>query len=412
MSIADSSLFAFRAVATGANDKPEAENSSSIRTFYLPELDVLRFVAFVMVFLYHSLPLDDAHYLRLPIPAFAAYLLQSFISGAQFAVDLFFALSAYLITEIMLREYRVRGTVSMKAFYLRRILRIWPLYLTALFIGPFLGHWLAGEKFPLIYFLGFLFFFGNWVCGFKGMPGSSLSPLWSVSMEEQFYLTWPLVVVRWGHKLHYFCYGLLVIATLTRLVYLQYNPTQWMLWCSTLTRLDAMALGALLAYYLHGRIPQFTSTMRVLLVTMGGCMLVLGGTCGAPANANVLWQYPLAAVACIAIILGLMRMRPASAHLGRTMRAFVYLGRISYGLYVFHIAAVRFSGVRLTHSMSQLVLRLAEAFLLSLVAAVLSYRFLESPFLRLKDKYSFVASSPKTEEASPDAAPCAIKAAD
>jgi peptidoglycan/LPS O-acetylase OafA/YrhL len=96
------------------------------RRFYQPELDGLRFYAFLGVFVCHSLPYEPAFYARfhLPVPWLWGAIAKSGAAG----VDLFFALSAFLITSILLRERQETGGISLRRFYLRRVLRIWPLY--------------------------------------------------------------------------------------------------------------------------------------------------------------------------------------------------------------------------------------------------------------------------------------------
>src|SRR5947207_1159181 len=98
--------------------------SSDIETprFYRPELDGLRFFAFLAVYINHTLLLDPAR------GELWKRALGSIGTAGAFGVDLFFALSAYLITELLLREQKARGRIDVPAFYLRRMLRIWPLY--------------------------------------------------------------------------------------------------------------------------------------------------------------------------------------------------------------------------------------------------------------------------------------------
>ena len=121
----------------------------------------------------------------------------AFIRANHFNIDLFFILSTYLITEILLREKRARNGVNVKAFWVRRILRIWPLYFVfvgaVLWLGP---HIVPGESVTPAYQIGFVTFTANWVVALGGWQPSVLMPLWSISIEEQFYLTWPLVVRR------------------------------------------------------------------------------------------------------------------------------------------------------------------------------------------------------------------------
>src|SRR5580658_4566258 len=96
-------------------------------SFYRPELDVLRFFAFLAVFLFHfNHPAE--FYVQHGIPRAIAVGATSFVEAGVFGVDLFFVLSAYLITELLLREKDLCGSLDVKGFYLRRILRIWPLY--------------------------------------------------------------------------------------------------------------------------------------------------------------------------------------------------------------------------------------------------------------------------------------------
>ena len=105
-------------------------------SFYRPELDILRFGAFLLVFLHHALPHATIDYFTSDYGIFkqAASLLAGIARAGALGVDLFFALSAYLITELLLRERRSHGAIDIRAFYIRRILRIWPLYYFALLI--------------------------------------------------------------------------------------------------------------------------------------------------------------------------------------------------------------------------------------------------------------------------------------
>src|SRR5215216_4278992 len=124
--------------------------------FYHPELDVLRFVAFLGVFMHHALPRDARLYINHGLsPAATQWLLTAKEAGA-FGLDLFFALSAYLITALLLREHGNRGSFSVSAFYIRRALRIWPLYFTFLALTVFVVPTiLPEEEFGLMYIVSF-----------------------------------------------------------------------------------------------------------------------------------------------------------------------------------------------------------------------------------------------------------------
>jgi peptidoglycan/LPS O-acetylase OafA/YrhL len=322
--------------------------------FHRPELDVLRFGAFLLVFVHHALP-------------HSGWMLAGIARAGALGVDLFFALSAYLITELLLRERRSRGAIDIRAFYIRRILRIWPLYYFALLILVPVMSMLPGERMPWAYFATFATFGGNWACAAWGYPPSSFALLWSVSIEEQFYLTWPWLVRLGEIYLRMIAYAMLAVATATRLVLVIRGVHHPGIWCNTLARLDPIAGGALLACFLNGSMPEHKRGRRMLWIGLGAALLLGSGAVGDNEGWPVLVTYPLAAAASVAIIFGI---------LGARLRAGAYLGKISYGLYVFHAAVIR------------VVPPPILALPLTIAAAALSYRFLESPFLRLKDRFA------------------------
>ncbi len=344
-------------------------------SFYRPELDVLRFGAFLLVFLHHALPHAAIEYLATGIPKQAASLLAGVARAGALGVDLSFALSAYLITELLLRERGSRGSVDIRAFYIRRILRIWPLYYFALLILVPAMSFLPGEHMPWRHFAAFALFGGNWACAAWGYPPSSFSLLWSVPIEEQFYLAWPWLVRLGADRLRRIAYGMLAAATVTRMVLVIRDVHHPGIWCNTLARLDPIAGGALLACFLNREVPQHSGRTRVLWIGLGAVLLIGSGAFGGNEGWPVLITYPLAAAASVAIIFGVL-----GARLGSRLNPGAYLGKISYGLYVLHVAAIR------------VVPSPILALPLTIAMAALSYRYLESPFLRLKERFAHVSS--------------------
>jgi peptidoglycan/LPS O-acetylase OafA/YrhL len=107
---------------------------TSTSSYYRPELDVVRFVAFLLVFLHHTLPSGkDIRVLHLFKGFAPAY--DAFSTACGYGLSLFFTLSAFLICELLLRERSSTGSIDVKQFYIRRILRIWPLYYLAITLG-------------------------------------------------------------------------------------------------------------------------------------------------------------------------------------------------------------------------------------------------------------------------------------
>ena len=365
------------------------------RAAYLPALDSLRFFAFFSVFLTHTLPKGHSFYASHSLPT----ALGDFAAAGGFGVDLFFVLSGYLITDLLLKERDQSGRVDVKAFYVRRILRIWPLYFLALGLGVLFTalHW---EALTLRDVLGFSLLAGNWICALYGYPFSFIFPLWSVSIEEQFYLSWALVVRALERRgLAAVAAGVIVVANLSRALAVWHKAIPEYIWCSTFTRLDPIACGILLAIGLRGRLPGLAAWKRAVLFAAGVTLWTLEGRLLLPdssAAAAVLLQYPLAALA--AVMMFLAALGPAERTGGlRGHPALVYLGRISYGLYVFHYLGI--TTARHWFGLGeQTSLKFAGFWFGSLAwtvaAAALSYRCFERPFLRLKGRFSRVTGNP------------------
>ena len=152
-----------------AEDQLPLSRAAKQPRFYRPELDGLRFYAFLGVFVCHTLPNEATFYssLHLPMPWVWAAVVRSGAAG----VDLFFVLSAFLITSLLLREREETGKISLRLFYIRRILRIWPLYFLVVGLGVVLAHtvpdrshfWYYDPGLPWQYVAGYIFFVANWV---------------------------------------------------------------------------------------------------------------------------------------------------------------------------------------------------------------------------------------------------------
>jgi peptidoglycan/LPS O-acetylase OafA/YrhL len=355
--------------------------------YYRPELDVLRFFAFFLVFLSHTVPGEEAFWAQTPFSSAAAKWIVSLAAGGAFGVDLFFALSSFLITTLLLRERDASGTIDVTSFYMRRILRIWPLYFVFLLVvTPLMGYVLADESMPLKYIAAFLLLAGNWACVLWGYPHSVAGPLWSVSMEEQFYLVWPWIVRRWAVNLVAVALVLIAVSFVARVYLVTEGAVHPQIWCNTLARLDPIACGALLAVIVKRREIALSALSRVVLLVFAIAVLAIAGRYGDFTGIRSLVTFPAVTLASVALIL---------ATLGLPMKSFlVYLGRISYGLYVFHLSFVMLFDVTGTHDPVGRVIRIVATLVATIATAALSYHLLEQPFLRLKERFAHVPSRP------------------
>jgi peptidoglycan/LPS O-acetylase OafA/YrhL len=359
--------------------------------FYRPELDCLRFFAFFAVYVCHTLPSSESFYTDHHVLPHLATLLAAISRACGIAgVDLFFVLSAYLITSLLLREQARAGRLHLKSFYVRRILRIWPLYFVALGIAV-VWHWFQPSVYmPGDYLLAYLLLSGNWMTSFYGPPPSFMSILWSVSIEEQFYLSWPLVL-RFSRKkvLLMTAVTLWVAALMTRL-YLARQPIhEYTIFPNTLARLDPFAWGILAAVVLRD-VPQFSRGKRIALLGLGAGVWLL---CGHYFSVN----FNFTVLGFAAVSMGSFAIFLAFLGSNFTHPALVYLGKISYGLYVYHLFCLYLSALLYhgkTNHAAWFGLHWVTALLLTVLIASASYSWLEAPFLRLKDSFTYVRSRP------------------
>jgi peptidoglycan/LPS O-acetylase OafA/YrhL len=389
------------------NEQPEHSKSEMARaSFYRPELDVLRFLAFLAVFSCHGLtvnpPRPDHHNLLIVWRAYRAVM-----EAGNFGVCMFFMLSSYLITGLLHTERQATNGVHLGFFYMRRILRICPLYLSVTLIFFIGGHFLPSLHMERSQLLAYLLIAGNWYILVHPLTQIQLTWLWSISVEEQFYLVWPLVAktggMRWVGRLSLLLIpaSVLAIATATKNGKSPYSTV----WLNSLVQFQFFALGALLVLWLRGRIPRLQPLRRLGVACLGAaCWLTARGVCGLKAfdaNPGVVAMcvgYELVALGCTLMFLSVLGL--PSRYLPRSL---VYLGKISYGLYVFHeIALSGTTAVRLlmeTELSVPSILRpafflldRAGALALTITLAALSYKYLERPFLGMKQRFTLVRS--------------------
>lgn len=336
---------------------------SSQPTFYKAELDGLRFFAFTGVFLCHAMP-------------FIGPWTNAVINVGANGVTLFFVLSSYLITTLMVREKEQTGKINVKAFYVRRALRIWPLYYVAVIAGC------AIASLPFHYGAAFSLFLGNWAVVIWGFP-YILHPLWSVGVEEQFYLAWPPLLKLVGGKegITKLAFWMLITSMTVRCELALLHASSAQVVTNTLAQLDPIAAGAMLAVKLENRTIKLKVVGRLALLVLGIGLLVL---CRKNASfGHELWRSLFTAVvlypvSTIAVTLIFVAAIDSTGFL--RWRGIVYLGRISYGLYVIHAFALHFTGM-------DTVGHRLEAYGLTVVTATVSYQCFERKFLRFKNRF-------------------------
>jgi peptidoglycan/LPS O-acetylase OafA/YrhL len=215
--------------------------------------------------------------------------------------------------------------------------------------------------------------------------------LWSISIEEQFYLSWPLLVRRLSRRnIAFTAIVLWTISICCRWLLLvggRHGPS---IWYNTFTRLDPLACGILLCVWLAGSKNTRLENFRLYLAVSGIILLISAGYVSPFTNEtgiySVMLAYPAAAIGCTALIVSTMGVRWI------THPWLVYLGRISYGLYTFHIILITLSrGIYhslfgFSHPNLGWIAFVLTSLLADIVLSATAYRYLETPFLRMKSR--------------------------
>ncbi len=346
---------------------------------YLPELDGLRGIAILLVMIHRMYPGTSPWY----------------IEAGWIGVDLFFVVSGFLIAGILLDTRHERG--YFRNFYARRVLRIFPLYY--LLIGGILVAFPLGNP-DFLETSGsrawYLFHLGNVPEAVLELgPPYWLAPVWSLAIEEQFYLTFPLLV-RWStpRRLAGILIAMAVIAIATRVISTFAMPAnERFQYQFTLCRLDAIAAGCALALLVRWReFARWYPRMKPWLsIGMAACAgLALGTQLDRTTTFGRTVGYSIVALGFGALVLRVAMARDVRSTAMLRWAPLRYLGKLCFGLYLLHrpadtltsvvIAKLGFDG----ESMLWLPLKMVVAVGL----ATLSWNLLEQPFLRLKDRFA------------------------
>jgi peptidoglycan/LPS O-acetylase OafA/YrhL len=353
---------------------------------YQPALDGLRALSIVAVLLHHD---------------------NSRLRGGYLGVNVFFVLSGFLITSLLFEEWRRQGRIDLRRFYLRRALRLFPA-LAALFVvcttfalafprAPQSAQVMRGVGYSLLYV-------SNWaVIRDRALLGP-LVHTWSLAVEEQFYVLWPLCLLgllrmTGGRRsLSLLIAGLAITAALWRGALFVAGSTEWRLYVGTDSCADSLLIGCAVAVAMtHRDLPKMLGGPRAArwLAVLAAIFIVslmistplewrgyyLGGFLGV-------------AIAAATILVALLSSPDWWVTRVLCLPPVVWIGRLSYSLYLWHLPiynVVKSEKLGLGH-LDILILRLS----LSFVTAIGSYYLIERPFLRLKTRMT------STNAAAPD----------
>lgn len=365
---------------------------------YFPNLNGLRFIAALLVLIHHTEQIKK-------ILGLANFWSNPFVRNAgSNGVTLFFVLSGFLITYLLLEEQKQERKISIKDFYIRRILRIWPLYyliiVLSFFILPHISFFNIGrsavyisEDFSMKLLL-FSVFLPN-IANLIYSPVSYASQSWSVGVEEQFYLIWP-VLMQVVKKKEFALFGVLFIYLFMNLIGFPFIKTH-LYWNNALNilmlfwinfKIDCMAIGGIFALILFRKYAILTllynkAIQALSLITL--LILIVSGR-EIPYLNNDLY-----AVFFGILILNLAANKKTIVSLENKL--FNFFGKISYGLYMFHAIGIVISlKLLISFHCEYIPVQYLLSFIITVLFASASYYLFEKRFISLKVKFSKILS--------------------
>jgi peptidoglycan/LPS O-acetylase OafA/YrhL len=369
---------------------------------YFRNLDVLRFVAAYMIVLLHCFFGWRTKFGQPPSfnsPSASTDSWELIFHNLAFGVDIFFLISGFLITYLLLSEREKTGKVDVPKFYIRRAFRIWPLYFFMILTGPLLTYFFFEQSpnYPLHFF-----FLGNFDIIDQGMKSVATNHLWSICIEEHFYLFIPLLMALAPVKrIPQFLFGIIFLSILFR-AHMALNTENYgmALYVHTLSRIDVLALGSLFGYYYFQKKLSFNSPLPIRLMVYGIFIFMFLNVdyaeCGTLFTATIKKYFfvLIAAYAC-----GNFLFNENSLIKIRKPNVLHHLGKASYGIYMFNPVVV-FLALKFfsADTLNNYLTFLAAVHIVVIGLALASYHFFEMPFLKLKEKYAVIKSGEAIQE--------------
>jgi peptidoglycan/LPS O-acetylase OafA/YrhL len=361
---------------------------------YMKFLDGLRCISIAWVILLH-LPFDKSGVLGLVA------------SRGWMGVDMFFVISGFLITSLLLAEREQTGHIGLGNFYVRRTLRIWPAYYLLVAItlaigllpqvAPGLVQGTLSERilrtivWPATYLT-------NAYVAYNGSEDVTLLHSWSLALEEQFYLLWPAVLILAGRRAVHLVVTTIVAITAWRL-WLTFHipagiPAMRRIFYAPDTRMDVLLYGVLVAFAVRSDACKTWVTRWLSRSWVLGALALAFAVVVYACNRWSGWFGNSLGYGCSAAILAgwlayLVVVRPAGPLRWLEWRPIAYVGKISYGVYLFHSGVIdALRGLMAEPvSVGGKVLYAVAVYGLSIGVAALSYKYFESPILKLKSRF-------------------------
>ncbi|PWK17013.1 peptidoglycan/LPS O-acetylase OafA/YrhL [Arcicella aurantiaca] len=373
---------------------------------YFPNLNGVRFIAAFSVLIHHT---EQIKYLMGFENNYGNFFIKNM---GKLGVGLFFVLSGFLITYLLFSEKKRRGDISAKDFYIRRILRIWPLYFIIVLLGFFVfpaipifneplrdQYYFDADFFKRLPFfllflpnIGFVFYRSPYLC----------AQTWSVGVEEQFYAIWPWII-KSKNPLKTFIKLLVGFLTILGLIWLyifkisdfteetKFKIQEGLALFFSQFRILTMMIGGIGAYLVFTKKEKILSILfrkDVQIIVYAILALMLGTGFHVPGFNMEFYGFFF----CF-FILNVSQNPNSIIYLEQ--KIIHYLGKISYGIYIYHPAVIvlcintihYFFGDGINHQLFNFILY-PTAILLTIMVCEISFRYIETPLLKLKDRFN------------------------
>ncbi|HTN68144.1 MAG TPA: acyltransferase [Dysgonamonadaceae bacterium] len=341
--------------------------------------DALRFFSFLLVFIHHS-PVPDSSFLSF------------FSKSGGIGVVFFFVLSGFLITYILIHEKNRTEKISLKKFYIRRILRIWPLFYAMIlfaFITPYLLNILqlpySAEGYQPNWLMSVLFLENYKMIIEGGFPNvSPLSVMWTLCIEEHFYIVWGILIsIIPLKRIPHLITGSILLASISRIIYSHYGLST----IDLISNIDYFAFGAIPAYILVckteilGRLDKLNRSLKYLAASASLILIF-----GIP-NLETEWLDFVAPLLFGTFFsLTILWTLPQNNHLKISDKLWISkLGVFTYGLYLFHTIVINlFLNLKISSFDFNWILILITSLITTILISIVSYHIFEKHFLKLK----------------------------
>jgi peptidoglycan/LPS O-acetylase OafA/YrhL len=370
------------------------QSESPIKPIF-QNLDGLRFMAFLGVFISHCFyPSNSA------VKEGSLYKGIAFIIGdshwGNVGLYIFFSMSGFLITYLLIHEHKAYGKIFVVSFYLRRILRIWPLYFLLLAFCFFVYPYFSGYETPIDTRWAYTFFYANFDVIKNGFDIGGIGHLWAISVEEQFYLLLPITMLLVPMRyLHYLFGAIIMGALLFRVVH--YTEAT-VLFHHSLSAAFDISLGGLAAWLMYFNQSARNYIARLSKTTIGGIYLLFCSL--------IVFQDSLFNSSQLIFSLFLFQLFAAFVLIEQNFalhsffkvgqsRTLTFLGKYAYGFFCYHILCIRvtaavFYKFDLNGVVSELILVPALSLLLTLAVGITSYHLFEIHFLKWKKPFTYL----------------------